>query len=152
MSDFFLEKKQPVLALRILSNVAEMELENPQLLRILGYRLMQIGRPKLAVAVFEEVLKMREEEPQSYRDLLALAADKQHQRAVDLLRQVVEGKWNGRFPEIELTALNEMNAIIATSGKELAAGNLDKRLLKNLPVDARVILTWDADNTTWTFG
>ena len=148
VSDFFLEKKQPVLALRILSNVAEMELENPQLLRILGYRLMQVGRAKLAVAVFEEVLKMREEEPQSYRDLaLALAADKQYQRAVDLLRQVVEGKWNGRFPEIELTALNEMNAIIATCGKELAAGNLDKRLLKNLPVDVRVILTWDADNT-----
>jgi Ca-activated chloride channel family protein len=148
VSDFFLEKKQPALALRILSNVAEMELENPQLLRILGYRLMQIGCPKLAVAVFEEVLKMREEEPQSYRDLaLALAADKQHQRAVDLLRQVVEGKWNGRFPEIELTALNEMNAIIANCGKELAAGNLDKRLLKNLPVDVRVILTWDADNT-----
>ena len=148
VSDFFLEKKQPGLALRILSNVAEMELENPQLLRILGYRLMQIGRPKLAVAVFEEVLNMREEEPQSYRDLaLALAADKQHQRAVDLLRQVVEGKWNGRFPEIELTALNEMNAILATCGKKLEAGNLDKRLLKNLPVDVRVILTWDADNT-----
>ena len=36
VSDFFLEKKQPGLALRILSNVAEMELENPQLLRILG--------------------------------------------------------------------------------------------------------------------
>ena len=123
VSDFFLEKKQPGLALRILSNVAEMELENPQLLRILGYRLMQIGRPKLAVAVFEEVLKMREEEPQSYRDLaLALAADKQHQRAVDLLRQVVEGKWNGRFPEIELTALNEMNAIIATCGKGACSG------------------------------
>ena len=148
VSDFFLEKKQPALALRILSNVAEMELENPQLLRILGYRLMQVGRPKLAVAVFEEVLKMREEEPQSYRDLaLALAADKQYQRAVDLLRQVVEGQWDNRFPDVELTALNEMNAIIATCGKELAAGNLDKRLLKNLPVDVRVILTWDADNT-----
>ena len=148
VSDFFLEKKQPGLALRILSNVAEMELENPQLLRILGYRLMQVGRPKLAVAVFEEVLKMREEEPQSYRDLaLALAADEQYQRAVDLLRQVVEGKWNGRFPEIELIALNELNAIIATCGKELEPSNLDKRLLKNLPVDVRVILTWDADNT-----
>ncbi|MDA0722870.1 MAG: DUF2135 domain-containing protein, partial [Verrucomicrobia bacterium] len=148
VSDFFLEKKQPGLALRILSNVAEMELENPQLLRILGYRLMQVGQPKLAVAVFEEVLEMREEEPQSYRDLaLALAADKHYQRAIDLLRQVVEGKWNGRFPEIELTALNEMNAIIATCGKELEPSNLDKRLLKNLPVDVRVILTWDADNT-----
>ena len=148
VSDFFLEKKQPALALRILSNVAEMQLENPQLLRILGYRLMQIGRPKLAVAVFQEVLKMREEEPQSYRDLaLALAADNQHQQAVDLLSQVVDGQWDNRFPEIELTALNEMNAIIATCGKKLRADNLDKRLLKNLPVDVRVILTWDADNT-----
>jgi tetratricopeptide (TPR) repeat protein len=148
LADFFTEKKESGLALRILSNVAEMELENPQLLRILGYRLMQIGRYKLAVAVFEEVLKMREEEPQSYRDLaLALAADKQHQRAVDLLRQVVEGQWDNRFPDVELTALNELNAIIATCGKELEAGNLDKRLRKNLPVDVRVILTWDADNT-----
>ena len=148
VSDFFLEKKQPALALRILSNVAEMQLENPQLLRILGYRLMQIGRPKLAVAVFQEVLKMREEEPQSYRDLaLALAADNQHQQAVDLLSQVVDGQWDNRFPEIELTALNEMNAIIATCGKKLRADNLDKRLLKNLPVEVRVILTWDADNT-----
>jgi tetratricopeptide (TPR) repeat protein len=148
VADFFLEKKQPGLALRILSNVAEMELENPQLLRILGYRLMQIGRPKLAVAVFEEVLKMREEEPQSYRDLaLALAADQQYQEAVDLLRQVVEGQWNGRFPDIELTALNEMNAILSTCGKKLEPGELDPRLLRNLPVDVRVVLTWDADNT-----
>ena len=128
--------------------VAEMELENPQLLRILGYRLMQVGQPRLAVAVFEEVLKMREEEPQSYRDLaLALSADKQHQRAVNLLQEVVEGQWDNRFPNIELTALNEMNAILATCGKELQAGNVDQRLLKNLPVDVRVILTWDADNT-----
>ena len=148
VADFFLEKKQPGLALRILSNVAEMELENPQLLRILGYRLMQIGRPKLAVAVFEEVLKMREEEPQSYRDLaLALAADQQYQEAVDLLRQVVEGQWDGRFPDIELTALNEMNAILSTCGKKLEPGELDPRLLRNLPVDVRVVLTWDADNT-----
>ncbi|MDE0820256.1 MAG: DUF2135 domain-containing protein, partial [Opitutales bacterium] len=148
VADFFLEKKKSGLALRILSNVAEMELENPQLLRILGYRLMQVSQSRLAVFVFEEVLKMREEEPQSYRDLaLALSADKQHQRAVDLLQQVVEGQWDNRFPDIELTAINEMNAILATCGKELQAGNLDKRLLKNLPVDVRVILTWDADNT-----
>ena len=59
----------------------------------------------------------------------------------------MEGRWDGRFPEIELTALNEMNAIITTCGKELELGNLDQRLFKNLPVDVRVVLTWDADNT-----
>ena len=155
MADFFFDKEKPGIALRILSNVAEMDLENPQLLRILGYRLMQADQYALAIAVFEEVLDMREEEPQSYRDLaLALAADKQYQRAVDLLQQVVGGQWDGRFPEIELTALNEMNAIIATCGKELELGDIDQRLVKNLPVDVRVVLTWDADNTDmdlWVF-
>ena len=127
----------------------------PSMARMTGVCLTHFKSPNLTsfrkafpVAVFQEVLKMREEEPQSYRDLaIALAADKQHQQAIDLLSQLVDGQWDNRFPEIELTALNEMNAIIATCCKKLRADNLDMRLLKNLPVDVRVILTWDADNT-----
>ena len=147
VADFFMEKEQPEVALRVLSNIAEMELENSQLLRILGYRLMQSGYYKLAIAVFEEVLKIREEEPQSYRDLgLAYAADKQYQKAVDLLYTVVRKVWDDRFPEIELIAVHEMNVIIATCGEPVDVSKFDERLLKNLAVDIRVILTWDADN------
>jgi uncharacterized protein YfaP (DUF2135 family) len=40
-----------------------------------------------------------------------------------------------------------MNAILSTCGKKLEPGELDPRLLRNLPVDVRVVLTWDADNT-----
>jgi hypothetical protein len=147
VADFFAEAGQRDVALRILSNIAEMELENHQLLRILGYRLMQTGHYALAIAVFEDVLKIRAEEPQSYRDLgLAFAADKQCQQAVDRLYDVVRKAWDDRFPEIELIALHELNAIVATCGGKLDVGKFDERLVQNLPVDIRVILTWDADN------
>ena len=148
VADFFQEQKQPEVALRVLSNIAEMELENHKLLRILGHRLLQTGHLDLAVSIFREVLKIREEEPQSYRDLgLALAQAGEHQEAVDLMYQVVSGVWAGRFPEIELIAAGEMNAIIAAHGDGLDLGKIDKRLLAHLPVDIRVVLTWDADAT-----
>ncbi|MCL2022422.1 MAG: DUF2135 domain-containing protein [Betaproteobacteria bacterium] len=144
---FFDEGKNAVLGLQILSNLAELGLEDAALLRVLGYRLMQAGRPDLALPVFERVLKIRGEEPQSRRDLaLALARLGQHQRAVDLLWEIVSRPWDGRFPEIELIALEELNAISATSRKKLDLSKIDARLLKNMPVGLRVILTWDADN------
>ena len=67
-ADFF-QQRDSALALQILSNVAEMELENAQLLRVLGHRLTQLGQYALAIHTFEEVLGLRPEEPQSYRDL-----------------------------------------------------------------------------------
>lgn len=147
VADFFLERKQKRIALRVLSSIAEMELENHQLLRILGHRLSQLNRNDLAVVVFEEVLKMRREEPQSYRDLaLACAAAGERQRAVDLLYQIVNRKWDSRFADIELIALNELNALLAADPK-LDRSGIDKRLIRKMPVDIRVVLNWDADNT-----
>jgi hypothetical protein len=55
--------------------------------------------------------------------------------------------WNARFPDIELIALAELNAIVATAGAPLDTSCLDPRLVRNLPLDLRVVLTWDADNT-----
>jgi Ca-activated chloride channel homolog len=147
-ADILLEKGQPDLAVRVLSNLAEMDLENRHVLRILGYRLLQAGRPALAVPVFRKVLALAPEEPQSFRDLgLAYAGDRKYQKAVDSLYEVVVKPWHGRFPEIELITLADMNAIIATAGEKLDLARIDPRLLKNLPLDLRVVLTWDADNT-----
>jgi Flp pilus assembly protein TadD len=147
-ADLLFAKDQPGLALRVLSNLAEMDLENRHVLRILGYRLLQAGRPKTALAVFRKVLELAPEEPQSYRDLgLALAADGQPQKAIEMLYEVVARPWHGRFPEIELITLAELNAIVAASATKLDTGAMDPRLLKNLPLDLRVVLTWDADNT-----
>lgn len=146
VADFFFAAKEPATALRILSNLAELQLDDPALLRVLAHRLVQADRPDLARPVFERVLVLRPEEPQSRRDLaLVCAALGQSQRAVDLLWEVVSGSWDARFPEIELIALGELNAIIATSSARLDLNAIDSRFLRNLPVGLRVILTWDTD-------
>lgn len=147
-ADILFERGEPQLAIRVLSNLAEMNLENRHLLRILGYRLLQARQPNLAIPVLERVLKLAPDEPQSYRDLgLAKAEAGKGQEAVDLLYQVVTRPWHNRFPDVELIALAELNAIVATAPKRLDTSAIDERLLLNLPLDLRAVLTWDADNT-----
>ena len=147
-ADILFDRKEPALAIRVLTNLAEMDLENRHILRILGYRLLQAGEPALAIPVFRKVLELSPEEPQSYRDLgLALAADRQYQAAIDSLYDVVVKPWHGRFPDVEIITLAELNAIIAIHGDKLDVSRIDPRLVKNLPLDLRVVLTWDADNT-----
>ena len=148
-ADILFDKGQRELALRVLSNLAEMDLENRAVLRILGYRLLQAGVPALAVPVFEKVLRLAPEEPQSFRDLgLAQAAAGQPQAAIDNLYEVVLRPWDFRFPEIETIAITEINAIVAASpaGTKLDTSRIDPRLLRNLPLDLRVVMSWDADN------
>ncbi len=150
-AEFFLARNERAFGLRVLSNLAEMDLQNRQVLRLLAYRLQQAGESALAVPVFERVLELAPGEPQSHRDLgLALAQAGQTQRAVDELYAVVTGAWSSRFADIDLIALAELNAIAAQaqlSEKAVDTSAIDPRLLRNLPLDVRVVLAWDADNT-----
>ncbi len=147
-ADVFFERGRPELATRILSNLAEMDLENRHILRILGYRLMQAKRADLAVPLLQRVLDLAPNEPQSWRDLgLALADAGAPQKALEALYQVVTRPWHNRFPDIELIALAELNALVATVPQKLDTAAIDPRLLRNLPLDLRAVLSWDADNT-----
>lgn len=148
VADLLLQKERRVEAMRVLSNLAELDLDNRHVLRVLGYRLMQAKQWALAVQTFRQVLGMAEEEPQSGRDLaLALAASGQRQQAIEQLYDVASGEWDSRFNGIPAIALNEMNAIIATSPKPLDTSFIDRRLLQNMPLDLRVALSWDSDNS-----
>lgn len=148
IADILLEHGQRALALRVLSNLAEMDLKNRHILRVLGYRLLQVDAPQLALPVFEQVRRLAEEEPQSFRDLgLAHAANGQFQSALDSLNEVVTREWDGRFDGVASIALNELNAIVVTSGATLDTRRIDPRLLKNLPLALRAVLSWDSDNS-----
>jgi hypothetical protein len=161
--NFFLKNKEEALAIQILSNIAEMELENAALLRILAHRLEQIGKLTLAADIFEKAKKMRENEPQSWRDLALVIAKRaryfektgghetdaknDYAKAMDLLAHVVMNKWE-RFDEIEVIALMDLNAIIPRAQKlGLRKLPVDERLVKNLDCDVRILLNWDADMT-----
>ncbi len=164
-ANYFRRQKQAALALRILSNLAEMDLENPALLRVLAHRLAQIEKLDLSVRMFDQVRTLRPEEPQSFRDLalvLARRGDAQrkrrrrgwrraaradYERAMKLLAKVVMQKW-ARFSEIEVIALTELNNIWPTARKlGVKKPPVDKRLIARLDMDVRIVMTWDADNT-----
>ena len=148
VADLLLLNERRVEALRVLSNLAELDLENRHVLRVLGYRLMQAKQWALAVHVFRQVLEMAEEEPQSGRDLaLALAAAGQRQQAIEHLYGVALGDWDQRFAGIPAIVLNEMNAIIANSPTRLDTSFIDRRLLQNMPLSLRAVLSWDSDNS-----
>jgi Ca-activated chloride channel homolog len=148
------EAKLARLALRVLSNLAELDTENTALTRVLAYRLGQWDRYELAIPQFELALTQRAEEPQSYRDLalaLSRAAQPDAKRAVELLWKVASSEWNGRFPDIEIIALHELNNVLANTADgakiDLAKIGIDERFLDPVAVGLRVVLSWDADNT-----
>ncbi len=148
------DAKLPRLGLRVLSNLAELDTENTALTRVLAYRLGQWGLYDLAVPQFEIALAHRPEEPQSYRDLalaLARSPNPDAARAVNLLWQVASGQWDGRFPDVELIALHELNDVLVNTASnvrmDLQSLGIDQRFLDPVAVGLRVVLSWDADNT-----
>lgn len=147
VSDYFAEEGLEAESIRILSNLAELELENSDILRALGNKLVERKMYTLAVPVFEKLVRMRGEIPQFYRDLgLACHYAGFDQKAVDTLYSVACRKWDSRFDEVQQIALNDMNAIIALSKDKLDTSAMDKRLLQNFDMDVRVVLTWNTDN------
>ena len=146
VADYFFKKGDLAQAVLVVSNLAELNLEDAQLLRVLGYKLSSYKAYKEAIEVFRKVVAIREEEPQSYRDLgLALAEDKQYQEAVETLYKVVKNAWDDRFGDVQLVTMNDINSLVARH-KGIKTNFMDKRLLKSEPVDIRVVLSWDTDN------
>lgn len=145
-ADFFVSKGKQDTAVRILSNLADLKLEVPQLLRVMGSKLMNLKQYEEAIWVYRKVLDLKGEEPQSYRDLgLVYEAAGDMGKAVSTLYEVIKKDWDGRFEDIEIIALNEINRILARH-PETDHSFIDDRLIRKQPVDIRVVLTWDTDN------
>ena len=131
-----------------------MDLQNRQVLRLLAYRLQQAGEVANALPLFERVLELAPNEPQSHRDLgLALAEAGQAQKAVDRLYEVVIGRWDGRFPDIDLIALAELNGIVARAAREGRPVDV-ARSSRGCSATCRSTCAWSSPGTptppTWT--
>ena len=100
--DFFLARGDRALGLRVLSNLLELGLDDPPLMRMYAWRLQQAGELDAGIEVFERVRRMRDDEPQSHRDLALALAERWEQRgdavdvtrAMDLLYDVIEREWS----------------------------------------------------------
>ena len=158
-ASFLIEQGQRELGLRVLTSVAELKLDDARLLRVLAHRLEQADEVDSAIELFDRVLRLRPEEPQSYRDL-ALALDRRagrggaassddYLRALALFSEIVSREWDTRFPGIETIALIEANriqSVLERNGSK-RPWPLDQRLRRLLDFDVRIVLTWDTDQT-----
>ena len=148
VSDYLIFKKHYAEGIRVLSNIAELDLENHSLLRIVAQRFLQLGEKKLALALFKHLIELRPEEPQSYRDLgLAFEQIGNYNEAIRYLYKVVKEPYDGRFAGIHCIALNEINNIIASHPRNLKYDYIDKAFIRKMPVDIRIVLNWDTDDT-----
>ncbi len=158
----FLKQGNQALGRRILSNLAELKIEDSALLRVFAWRLRQAGDLDRAIVQLRRVAKLRAEEPQSFRDLaLALADRGQAARnkadlaeAMDLFLKVALTPWNRHGDSIPLFALEELNALAAWIGhqewkddEKPAIPEYDEKLRDNLDTDIRIVMAWDADAT-----
>ena len=145
VSDYFAEEDLKAESERILSNLAEMNLENTDILRALGYKLVEREKYSLAIPIFERLTKIRAEIPQFRRDLaLACNLAGEKKKAVDNLWFVASRQWDRRYDEIQQICLNDMNAIIATSIVD--SSEVDSKLRYNFDCDIRIVLTWNTDD------
>ena len=151
MADWFYKLNDRETALRILTSIADLELENASLYKLLGYRFKEYGEYELEKFVYLKVIQWRPMEPQSYRDYaLALAGNGEMQAALDSLYSLLLRQYSNniirRSKGIEYSVLMEINNLIAKK-PSLDTSKIDKRLIMSIPVDIRVVINWNMNNT-----
>ncbi|WP_320053168.1 VIT domain-containing protein [uncultured Acetobacteroides sp.] len=146
VSDFFFKKEMKATGIRVLLSLLEMDAENPELLKIAAHRLVQEGDYADAILIYQEVKKLRPEEPQSYRDLaVAYELSGQYQNALDLYCYIMGKSW-GRFDIIKEVILNEMNALIAAHRKKLDISNVEPSYIMPMSENVRIVMDWSTND------
>lgn len=145
VANLFFEKGRNTLALQVLTTTIELDLENPELLKVVGRRLLDEGAYDLAINVYEDIKYLRPEEPQSYRDLaLAYLANGQCQEALEMYKYILDNSWE-RFEEIKDVVLNELNSLVVRYKDEVDISSIDTVYLKVMPLDVRVTIDWSSN-------
>ncbi|MEO8533244.1 MAG: VIT domain-containing protein [Flavobacterium sp.] len=147
VAHFFYNQGDMKKALQVISNIADLGLENHQLYKTLTYTLRQWKDYDDALFTGKQIAKWRAHEPQSLRDYaLALEDAGKYQEAFDQLIKALEvnyyGEMSGQYEGVEDIILMDINRLMADH-KGLKSGKLDEKYLEKMPVDIRVILNWN---------
>ena len=151
VANYFYDNGDKEKALLVLSNIADLGLENHQLYKSLTYVLRQWESYEDALFTANQVAKWREQEPQAHRDLaLTLEDNKQYQAAFDELIKALEvnyfGEMSGQYSGVEDIILMDLNRMIQEHSG-IKSDKLDKKYLNKMPVAIRIILNWNQMDT-----
>jgi Ca-activated chloride channel family protein len=152
IASWFFQQNRRDTALLILSNIADLDLENAELFKLLAYKLKETGYFDEALFITKKVLDWRPMDAQSYRDYaLALADCGNYQQALDTLYSVLTQSYTqataARDNGIEEIIVTEINNLITLHRNKLNISQIDKKLIRSMPVDVRVVLNWNKNNT-----
>jgi TonB-dependent SusC/RagA subfamily outer membrane receptor len=152
VADHFIKTGNKEIGLRILSNLAELDLGSYELYKMLGYKLKQLGDYGDEVFVFKKITELRPLDPQSYRDYgLALEDAGEHQKAVNVLYTAMTKSYTDDaedlYDGIQEIFLPEINRIIAMNKGKLDLSSISKKTVKPLPSDIRIVMNWNMNNT-----
>jgi tetratricopeptide (TPR) repeat protein len=137
----------------ILSNIAETDFDNYELLKVYAYQLQYENQYDLSIFFFKRILELRPEDSQSYRDLaLAYQNVGKCQKALDLFNSILTGKIyeNGNrrvFEGIKLIVQNEIKHLIKKYKNDLDLSKVDKKLIDEVNYDIRVVVDWNHNDT-----
>lgn len=153
VADFFDKKENQKIAVTVLTNLMEVELNDHELIKALAYKLEYFNRYDLAIVAYQRILELRPENPQSYRDL-ALAYEHlgEIQKSFKLLYKIVNGDLlekdiEERYYGIEHIAYVELCRLTNKYKRKLQLTKEQKNRLAKLPLDIRVVIDWNHDNT-----
>lgn len=138
--------------LKVLSSIADLDIENEELYKLLAYKLKQAEVYDKELWITQKVLDWRPFDPQSYRDYaLALEENKQYQGALDNLYKILNQSYTREIANrdygIEETIIMEINELISNHRDELDLKDINPKIIADLPVNIRVVINWNKDNT-----
>lgn len=151
VSKLLFKKGDKALSLKVLSTLAELDLENEELYKTISYLLKQRGNYEKELWITQKILEWRPFDPQSHRDYaLALVDNKKPQEALNVYKSMLYQEYTDeisvRDTGIEEILIMEINNILSQN-KNVDASKVDDRLKANLPVDIRIVINWNKDNT-----
>ncbi len=152
VANLFFRNGDSLNGFKILSNIAELNLDDHESCKMLGYRLKSLQRFDDEIMIFRKVMQLRPQDPQSYRDFaLALADAGKYQQALDTLYYSFTKQYDRQikslYPGIEEIILTEINELIALHGKQLNTSKIPAELIESMPVDVRVVISWNMNDT-----
>ncbi len=148
---FYVQKKTDT-AFMILSNIAELSIEDAAWYKMMVYKLKQLGNNTKQLWTAKKILDWRPMDPQSTRDYaLALMDNGRYQEALDALYSILTNSYSAeaasRDEGIEEVIVMEINKLVSQQRSKLNLSKIDKRIIANLPVDIRVVLNWNKPDT-----
>ncbi len=150
--DYFKKWNNKDIGLRILTNIAEMDFANYELLRVFAYKLEETNNYGLASFIYNQVLKLRPEDAQSYRDLaLAYHEVGFKQESFNLFNSILDNsiyKNNNRrkFAGMQRIVENEINQLLQNS-TEIEKEKLEKIKERETAFDIRIVIDWNHNDT-----